>query len=60
MLVIIAAGYRYMTSQGNAEAIKAAQEQITSAVVGLLFLVFSLVILQVIGVDLLQLPGLGK
>lgn len=57
MLIIIAAGYRYMTSQGNAEAVKAAQEQITSAVVGLLFLVFSMVILQIIGVDILQLPG---
>jgi hypothetical protein len=58
LLAIIAAGYRYMTSQGNAEAVKAAQEQITSAIVGLLFLVFSMVMLQVIGVDIIQLPGL--
>jgi hypothetical protein len=57
LIIIIGAGYRYMMSQGNAEAIKAAQEQITSAIVGLLFLVFSMVLLQVIGVDILHLPG---
>lgn len=56
LLVMIRAGYKYMTSQGNAEALKSAQEEITSAVVGLLFLIFSMVLLQVIGVDVLQLP----
>lgn len=60
LLLIIRSGYKYMTSQGNPETTKAAQEEMTSAIVGLLFLIFSLVILQIIGVDLLKIPGLGQ
>lgn len=60
LLLIIRGGYKYMTSQGNPETTKAAQEEITSAIVGLLFLIFSMVILQIIGVDLLKIPGLGQ
>jgi hypothetical protein len=46
-----------MVSQGNPEKIQAAREQLTAAIVGLMFVVFSLVILQVIGYDILRLPG---
>lgn len=60
LFIIILSGYRFITSQGNPEKVKEAQERITSAIVGLIFLIFSIVILEVIGVDVLQLPGLGK
>jgi len=60
VVFIIIAGYRLMTSQGNPEAVKAGQEQLTSAIVGLLFIIFSLVILQVVGVDILHIPGFEK
>ncbi|MBI5045247.1 MAG: hypothetical protein HZC02_04935, partial [Candidatus Levybacteria bacterium] len=60
LLLLIYSGYQIITSQGVPEKIKEARERITSAIVGLLFLVLSLVILQVIGVDLLKIPGLGK
>lgn len=60
ILLIIYGGYRLMTSQGNPEAIQGAKETITSAVVGLLFIIFSLVLLQIIGVDILRIPGFGK
>ena len=60
VILIIIAGYRLMASQGNPEAVQAAREQITSAIVGLVFVIFSLVILQVIGVDLLKIPGFGR
>ncbi len=59
VVLIIVAGYRRMASQGNPEAAQAAREQITSAIVGLLFIIFSLVILQTIGVDILRIPGFG-
>ena len=59
IILIIMAGYRYMTSQGNPESIKAANEQLTSAIIGLLFIIFSFVILQVIGVNILHIPGFG-
>lgn len=59
LLLIIFSGYRMMTSQGNPEAIQGARETLTSAIVGLLFIIFSLVLLQVIGADILKIPGFG-
>jgi hypothetical protein len=57
LILIILAGYKFITSQGNPEKVKAANEQLTSAIVGLLFIILSFVILQIIGVDILKIPG---
>lgn len=57
LILIIISGYKLMASQGNPEAIKGATGQLISAVVGLLFIIFSFVILQIVGVDILQIPG---
>jgi hypothetical protein len=57
LLLIMRAGYRIMTARGNPEGIKEGREQLVAAIVGLLFLIFSFVLLQVIGVDLLRLPN---
>ncbi|EKD87092.1 MAG: hypothetical protein ACD_37C00045G0004 [uncultured bacterium] len=59
LIIIIITGYRLMTSQGDPEKIKNAKDALTSAIVGLLFIIFSLVILQFITADILQLPGFG-
>jgi hypothetical protein len=60
LLIIVLSGYKFLTSQGNPEKVKEAQERITSAIVGLIFLIFSIVVLEVIGVDILQIPGLNR
>ncbi len=60
LLLIMFAGYRLMVSQGKPEAIQQAREQLIAAIVGILFFIFSIVILEAIGVDLLHIPGLGK
>lgn len=57
LILIIISGYKLMASQGNPEAVQAARDQLNSAIVGLLFIIFSFVILQVIGVDILRIPG---
>lgn len=57
LILIIRSGYQLMASQGNPEQIQAAKEQLTAAIVGILFIIFSLVFLEVIGVDILKLPG---
>jgi hypothetical protein len=57
--LIIVSGYRLMISQGNPEQVKGAREQLTAAIIGLLFIIFSLVILQIIGVNILKIPGFG-
>lgn len=56
-LLIIISGYRLMASQGNPEKMQAARDQLTAAIVGLLFIIFSIVILQTLGVDILHIPG---
>ncbi len=60
LILIIIAGYRLMASQGNPEQITAARDQLISAIVGLLFIILSFVILQVIGVDILKIPGFSQ
>jgi len=60
LLLIIISGYRVLASQGNPEALKGAREQLTAAIVGLLFIIFALVILQIIGYDILHIPGFGS
>lgn len=60
LLLIIAGGYQLMVSQGNPEKVKEARERITAAIVGLIFIIFSVTILQIIGVTILQLPGFNK
>lgn len=57
VLLIIAGGYQLAVSQGNPEKVKEARERIVSAITGLLFIIFSVLILRVIGFDILRLPG---
>ena len=58
--LIIYSGYQLIASQGKPEALQAARDQLVAAIIGLIFIIFSLVILQIIGVDILKIPGLGK
>lgn len=58
-LLIIYAGFMIMTSAGNPERLKAGQELLTSAISGLILLIFSVVILKIIGVDILGLCKFG-
>src|SRR3972149_1820016 len=60
IIIIIYSGYILITSGGDKEKIAGARETITSAVVGLLFIIFSIVILEIIGVDILKIPGLTR
>lgn len=56
LVLIMISGYKFMTSGNNPESFQAAKDMLTSAIVGLLFIIFSFVILQVIGVDILHIP----
>lgn len=57
LALIIRAGYTIMTSQGRPDQLQAGRDQLIAAIVGLLFLIFSFVILQTIGVDILKIPN---
>lgn len=56
--LILAAGFQILTSAGNPEKLQAGQQLLTAAVIGVMVLVFSIVILQIIGTNILGgLPG---
>ena len=52
-LFIVYSAFMIMTSQGNPERLKAGQELLTSAIAGLIMLIFSVFILNIIGVNIL-------
>jgi len=59
LLMILAAGFLFSISQGDPKRTGEAKELITAAITGLLFIIFSVVILQFIGYTVLQIPGFG-
>lgn len=59
LIMILAAGFMFTVSQGDPKRVGEARDLITSAVIGLLFIVFSVSILQFLGVQLLRIPGFG-
>lgn len=59
LLCIIWSAINMQISQGNSEKLKKAQENLTSCILGLILIIFSVLILRVIGVDILKIPGFG-
>lgn len=57
VLLIIRSGYLLTISRGDTEKLQEAREVLTAAIVGLLFIIFCMVILEVVGVDILKIPG---
>ncbi|MDO8609209.1 MAG: hypothetical protein Q7R95_01555 [bacterium] len=60
LLCIIYSAFMMQTSQGNPEKIKKAQENLTSCILGLMLIIFSVFIMRIIGVDILRIPFLSK
>jgi len=61
VVAFILAGFgavRIVTSAGNPSGINAGREMIISAISGLLFIVFAVTILEIIGANILNLPGI--
>ena len=60
LLCVIYAAFMMQSSQGNPEKLKKAQEMITSCIIGLMLVIFSVFILKLIGVNILRIPGFGN
>ncbi len=56
-LMMLLGAFQMLTSSGNPDSLKAGQDRLTSAVIGLLFVIFAVLLLQVIGVGILAIPG---
>ncbi len=59
-LMMLLGAYQMLSSAGNPETLKAGQDRLTSAVTGLLFIIFAVLLLQIIGLDILGIPGFIK
>lgn len=59
-LMMLLGAFQMLTSSGNPDTLKAGRERLTSAVIGLLIVIFAVLFLQIIGVDILKLPGFGR
>lgn len=57
LLCIMYSAFMIQTSRGNAEAIKKAQQLMTSCITGLMLTIFSVFILRIMGVTILKIPG---
>lgn len=59
LLTFLAAGFIFSTSQGDPKAYGKAKEMMTASIVGIIFVIFSVTILQFIGYEILKIPGFG-
>ena len=57
LVVMLMATFQIMTGGDNAEQVKKGKELFTAAITGLLFIIFSVVLLRIIAGDIIQLPG---
>jgi len=58
-LLILFGGFQILTSAGNPEKLQAGREVVTSAITGLLLIIFSIFLLRLIGVNIFGIPGFG-
>ena len=59
-LLMAFGAFQIITSSGDPKKTQAGKELITSALSGLLFIILSIFLLKLIGVDILQIPGFAE
>ncbi|MBD3250848.1 MAG: hypothetical protein GF381_04765 [Candidatus Pacebacteria bacterium] len=60
LLMILAGAFSISVSQGDPKKTGEAKDLITAAIIGLIFIIFSISILQYIGVNILHIPGFAN
>lgn len=58
-LLIVFAGFQIATAAGDPKRVQAAKELMTSAISGLLLIIFSIFLLNLLGLNILKLGGPG-
>lgn len=59
LLMMLVAGFILSVSQGDPKRIEDARDMVTASFMGLIFIIFSVTILQFIGFSILRIPGFG-
>lgn len=60
LLLMISGAFKMITSAGDIEKLREGRSQFTAAAIGLLFIILAVTILQILGVDILNLPGFSR
>ena len=58
LLLIVFSGFQIMTTSGDPQKLQSGRELLTAAISGLILIIFSVFLLRLIGVQILNLPGL--
>lgn len=58
LMLIVFSGFQIMTAQGDPQKLQAGRELLTSAISGLILIIFSMFLLRLIGVKILNIPGI--
>ena len=58
-LLILFGGFQILTSAGNPEQLNGGRELVSSAITGLLLIIFSIFLLRLIGYNIFGIPGFG-
>ncbi len=56
-LLMLVGAFQMISSAGNPERLEGGRDRFTSAIIGLLFVIFATLLLKIIGVDILCIPG---
>ncbi len=59
-LLILFGGLQIMTSAGNPEQLNAGRELVSSAITGLILIIFSIFLLSFIGINIIGIPGFSS
>lgn len=59
-LMMLLGVFGMLTSAGNPEALQAGRDKLTNATIGLLFVIFAVLLMQIIGVGILDIPGFDR
>ena len=59
LILMVIGSIRVLTSSGEQQRLAGGRDMIVAAIAGLLFLIFSVLILKFIGVEIIKIPGFG-
>lgn len=59
-LMMLLGAFQMLTSAGNPETLATGKDRFTNAIIGLLFVIFAVLLMQIIGFDILRIPGFAR
>lgn len=56
-VMMLFGSFQMMTSGGNPQNLQGGKDTLQNAIIGLLFIIFSILLMKIIGIDILNIPG---